>query len=382
MTNIQIGPHSLNGRATLAPMAGLTDQVFRNICRDFGAALAVSEMNTSDTVLWSSRKSFTRLDLSGDNGLRVLQIAGNDPAKMAEAAGAAAGLGADIVDINMGCPAKKVCKKQAGSALLRDESLVERILAAVTGATPLPVTLKIRTGWDPQNRNGVHIARLAEQNGIQALAVHGRTRACKFAGNAEYDTIRAIKSNVAIPVLANGDICSAEQALEVLDYTGADGVMIGRGALGRPWIFAEISHALDASPTDEQILTTPASGEVRRDIILLHLEALYRLYGKDRGVRIGRKHLTWYCKYLEGAANFRDMIVRIESAEDQLRLSANFFATSFNSAASAKQVRTDAHASGNIVQWSTKHQLKESALQPGKARRKNLTSRSRVATGY
>ena len=323
-TPIQIGTHRIRGRCVLAPMAGLSDQVFRNICRDFGAALAVSEMNTADTTLWNSRKSAPRLDLSGDNGLRVLQIAGSEPAQLAAAAKAAEQLGADIVDINMGCPAKKVCKKLSGSALLQDETLVTRILEAVTAATDLPITLKIRTGWNPDNRNGVRIAQIAEATGVKSLAVHGRTRTCMFTGHAEYDTIRAIKSAVSIPVFANGDICSAEDARHVLNYTGADGVMIGRGALGRPWIFAEINRALDDTKSVEQKLTSPLAEEDRRDIILLHLEALYRLYGEYRGVRVGRKHLTWYCKYLEGAKTFRETIVRIESAEDQLQLTANF----------------------------------------------------------
>jgi len=324
-TGIQIGPHILRGRSVLAPMAGLSDQVFRNICRDFGAALAVSEMNTADTALWGSRKSIPRLDLSGDNGLRVLQIAGSEPRQLAIAAKAAEQLGADIVDINMGCPAKKVLKRLSGSALLKDEALVTRILEAVTAATELPVTLKIRTGWDPENRNGVRIAQIAEQAGIQALAVHGRTRACMFTGTAEYETIRAIKSAVSIPVFANGDICSANQAKEVLEQTGADGVMIGRGALGRPWVFAEINHHLNSCSIGGQKLATLPSLLFRRDIILNHLDELYRLYGEERGVRVGRKHLTWYCKYLDGAQTFRDTIVRIESAKDQLQLTANFF---------------------------------------------------------
>jgi tRNA-dihydrouridine synthase B len=322
---IQIGPHQVRGRCVLAPMAGLSDQVFRNICRDFGAALAVSEMNTADTTLWRSRKSIPRLDLSGDTGLRVLQIAGSEPEQLAIAAKAAEQLGADIVDINMGCPAKKVCKKLSGSALLQDEELVSRILEAVTTATDIPVTLKIRTGWNPNNRNGVRIAQIAEAAGIKALAVHGRTRACMFTGHAEYATIRAIKSAVSIPVFANGDICSAQDARDVLNYTGADGVMIGRAALGRPWIFTEINRTLDDPESAEQKLISPLAVEDRRDIIMSHLEALYRLYGKDRGVRVGRKHLTWYCKYLEGATTFRDAVVRIESAEDQLQLTANFF---------------------------------------------------------
>ena len=356
---IKIGPHSISGRAILAPMAGLSDQVFRNICRDFGAAMAVSEMNTSDTALWNSRKSIPRLDLSGDNGLRVLQIAGNEPAKMAEAARAAVDIGADIVDINMGCPAKKVCKKLSGSALLRDEDLVARILAAVTAASKLPVTLKIRTGWDTSNRNGVRIAQMAEQTGIQALAVHGRTRACMFTGEAEYETIRAIKSAVSVPVFANGDIDTPAKALAVLSHTGADGVMVGRGALGRPWIFAAINHCLDGHSAGEQFLTTPLSMTKRRDIILSHLEALYRLYGEDRGVRVGRKHLSWYCKYLEGAKQYRETIVRAESADVQLRLTADFF----NSSDLQMDVHDNARPSGNSVQWSRKLQPNAQAPQ-------------------
>jgi tRNA-dihydrouridine synthase B len=321
---IQIGPHTLSGRAILAPMAGLTDQVMRNICRSFGAALAVSEMSIADTRLWNSRKSKTRLDFSAENGLRVLQIAGSEPVQLAEAARAATGLGADIVDINMGCPAKKVCKKLSGSALLQDELLVARILEAVTTACELPVTLKIRTGWDPANRNGVRIAQIAEATGIAALAVHGRTRACMFTGVAEYDTIRAIKSAVSIPVFANGDIESTEKAREVLEATGADAVMIGRGALGRPWIFTELNHSLGSERAGENLTNGSVSRQAQRDTILLHLNELHRLYGKDRGVRVGRKHLTWYCKYLEGAAEFRKQVVRIDSAEQQLQLTTEF----------------------------------------------------------
>ncbi len=339
---VQIGPHTLRGRAVLAPMAGLTDRVFRNICRDFGAAMAVSEMNTADTVLWNTRKSMTRLDLSGDNGLRVLQIAGSEPEQMAAAARAAGDLGADIVDINMGCPAKKVCRKLSGSALLRDEDQVLRILQAVTAATSLPVTLKMRTGWDPEHRNGVRIAQLAEATGIKSLAVHGRTRACLFTGKAEFETIRAIKAAVTIPVFANGDICSAADARRVLDYTGADGVMIGRGALGQPWLFEEINHGLLDCATGGQNLPTPVAASRRRDIIIMHLEALYRIYGKTQGVRMGRKHLSWYCKHIEGARIFRDMIVRIESAEEQLQLTSQFF----DDAESAMEWRTAAYSSG------------------------------------
>jgi tRNA-dihydrouridine synthase B len=281
-------------------------------------------MSTADKKLWRTPKSQNRLDLSGDNGIRVLQIAGHDPELMAEAAHAAVDLGADIVDINMGCPAKKVCQKLAGSALLQDEPKVSRILDAVVAASELPVTLKMRTGWDPANKNGVRIAKIAEAAGIKSLAVHGRTRACRFEGAAEYDTIRAIKAAVSIPVFANGDIDSAEKAAAVLEHTGADAVMIGRGALGRPWMFSKINGYLDEPAADGQNEILPVSNRVQRDIILAHLNELYCFYGQERGVRVGRKHLTWYCRYLEGAEKFRNTVVRIESAEDQLQLTANF----------------------------------------------------------
>ncbi len=320
----RIGPHTINGRAVLAPMAGLTDQVFRNLCRDFGAALAISEMNTADTRLWNSAKSHTRLDFSGDNGLRVLQIAGSEPAQLAHAASAAEQLGADIVDINMGCPAKKVCRKLSGSALLQDEDLVRRILEAVTSATRLPVTLKTRTGWNPQNRNGVRIAQIAEAAGIQALSVHGRTRACMFKDTVEYETIRAIKAAVKIPVIANGDIDSVQTAREVLRLTQADAVMIGRGALGRPWIFSELNQNMNSENFSESASNVGIDLALRRDIIIAHLNALHQFYGEQRGVRVARKHLSWYCKYINGAANFRQKVVRAESAADQLRITKNF----------------------------------------------------------
>lgn len=270
ITPLQIGPHTISGRAVLAPMAGLTDQVFRNICRDFGAAMAVSEMNTADTVLWNTRKSMARLDLSGDNGLRVLQIAGSEPEQMAAAAKAAGDLGADIVDINMGCPAKKVCRVAAGSALLRDEPLVGRILSAVVEAVNVPVTLKIRTGWSPEARNAVAIAHIAWESGIAALAVHGRTRACGYGAPADYETIRSVGERVEIPLIANGDIDSPEKARRVLNYTGAGAIMLGRAAQGRPWIFRDIaaylaSGAMPAEPPIDWI----------RNLLLEHLDGLY-----------------------------------------------------------------------------------------------------------
>jgi len=329
-----IGPHVIAGRCVLAPLAGLTDQPFRNLCRAYGAALATTEMTTADTALWNTAKSRSRLHLEGENGLRVVQIAGSEPAKLAEAARAATDSGADVVDINMGCPAKKVCNKLSGSALLQDEKKVAAILQAVTQATPLPVTLKIRTGWHPDHRNGVSIARIAEAAGVQSLAVHGRTRACMFRGAVEYDTIAAIKAAVTIPVIANGDITDARTARDVLHYTGADAVMIGRGALGRPWIFREINQLLQSTSaagsaadcsTAERGSALPLSPRSLRDIMTTHLGDIHRLYGEYRGVRIGRKHLSWYCKYLEGAGDFRQRIVRVESAAAQLQLTNEFF---------------------------------------------------------
>ncbi len=339
MNGFSIGHHRIAGRCLLAPMAGLTDQAFRNLCREHGAALAVSEMTTADTRLWHSPKSRSRLVLEGENGLRVVQIAGSEPAQLAAAARAAAARGADIIDINMGCPAKKVCNKLSGSALLQDEQLVAAILSAVVAATDLPVTLKIRTGWNRENRNGPRIARIAEQSGVVSLSVHGRTRACMFKGEAEYDTIREIKQSVSIPVIANGDIDSPQKAADVLALTGADAIMIGRGALGRPWIFGQINEFLNM-PDESPGLNSGCAknsqkssfagfqslpGNSVRDIMLAHLYALHRLHGENRGVRIGRKHLTWYCRYLQDAEEFRNAVVRVETAAEQLQLTQAFF---------------------------------------------------------
>jgi len=301
-------------------MAGLTDQPFRNLCREFGAGLATSEMTTADTAQWQSRKSRHRLVLDNENGLKVVQIAGNDPAQIAAAAKAIEALGADVIDLNMGCPAKKVCKKLAGSALLQDEALVAEILQAAVNAVSIPVTLKIRTGWNTDNRNGPQIATIAEDAGIAALAVHGRTRSCMFKGNAEYDTIAEIKQRVKIPVFANGDIRTPQQAAEVLEKTGADGVMIGRAALGQPWLFTAINAWLD-----KKVLLKPPSIIEQRDIIVTHLNGLHELYGSTMGVRVARKHLTWYCQYIEGAEEFRNKFVRIDSVEEQLQTTIDFF---------------------------------------------------------
>lgn len=275
----------------LAPMAGVTDRPFRMLCRRLGAGLAVSEMTISDSRMWKTEKSRTRMDHDGESGPVSVQIAGHDPQLLAEAARHNVGHGADIIDINMGCPAKKVCKVDAGSALLRDEALVARICSAVTAAVPVPVTLKIRTGWSRAERNGVRIARIAEDCGIAALAVHGRSREDRFEGEAEYDTIVAIKQTVAIPVIANGDIRTPEQARRVLALTGADALMIGRAAQGRPWIFSEIQHFL---ATGEHL---PAPSRAWIGALLLeHLDAMAGLYGEAQGVRIGRKHIRWYCE--------------------------------------------------------------------------------------
>lgn len=293
-------------------MAGVTDQPFRQLCRQLGAGLVVSEMVTSDSSLWNSRKSQTRLTHSGEVEPRSIQIAGGDPEMMATAARLNVERGAQIIDINMGCPAKKVCKRAAGSALLKDEPLVRDILTAVTSAVDVPVTLKIRTGWSQDQRNGVTIAKMAEDAGIAALAVHGRTRACGYQGNAEYDTIAAIVDAVSIPVFANGDIDTPIKARQVLDYTGAAAVMIGRAAQGRPWIFREINHFL---ATGEHMPPPPVS-EIR-DILCAHLNELHRFYGDFMGPRIARKHVGWYLKTLAGSEAFYKAFNQIDNAQEQ-----------------------------------------------------------------
>jgi tRNA-dihydrouridine synthase B len=318
---MHIGPHDIGGGLVLAPMAGVTDQPFRRLCRSLGADLTVSEMVTSDTRLWHTRKSRHRLDHSGEVGPRSVQIAGADPEMLANAARMNVDRGADIIDINMGCPAKKVCNVLAGSALLKDELLVGRLLKAVTAAVNVPVTLKIRTGWNPENRNGLSIARIAQDNGIAALSVHGRTRACAFKGVAEYDTIRAIKAEVRIPVLANGDIDSPLAARQVLAATSADGLLIGRAAQGNPWIFREIAHYLKTG----EMLPEPSPDEIR-DTLVAHLRALHALYGDVLGVRVARKHLSWYCKARPGGERFWASVNRIEDTALQIELTQQFFA--------------------------------------------------------
>jgi len=317
---ILIGLHRLTGRAFLAPIAGVTDLPFRRLCRRLGAALAAGEMLSADARLWDTVESRRRRDHSGEPGPRVVQIAGGDPQMMADAARRNADAGAEIIDVNMGCPARKVCNKEAGSALLRDESLVAAILSATVSAVSVPVTLKIRTGWHPTARNGVRIARIAEDAGISALAVHGRTRACRFDGSAEYATIAEIKQAVRIPVIANGDIDSAEKAVRVLAATGVDGVMIGRAAQGRPWIFREVEAALAGEPVPAE----PGPAEVR-DIMLTHLRDLYEFYGPEAGVRIARKHIGWYCRERPQAQAFRQSVMQVESAEGQVDRVREYF---------------------------------------------------------
>jgi tRNA-dihydrouridine synthase B len=317
---MRIGPYLIDPPIGLAPMAGVTDKPFRQLCKKLGAGLAVSEMTTSDPRLWTTRKSLKRMDHAGEPDPVSVQIAGYDPAMLADAARYNAGTGAQIIDINMGCPAKKVCNVYAGSALLQDESLVGRILWAVVRAVDVPVTLKIRTGWNRDNKNGIRIATIAENSGIAALAVHGRTRADLYEGDAEYDTIAAIKQAVSIPVLANGDIDSPQKAKSVLEYTKCDGLLIGRAAQGRPWIFREIAHYLATG----NMLPAPGAQEVC-DILCGHLEALYAFYGEQQGVRIARKHLGWYAKDRPENASFRAVVNRAESCIEQLRLTHDYF---------------------------------------------------------
>lgn len=293
---MRIGPYTLPNNLILAPMAGVTDLPFRRLCARFGAGLTVSEMVISQAHLQTSPKMLRKIEYAADTGIHSVQILGTEPKQMADAARLNQDRGAQIIDINMGCPAKKVCSVMAGSALLRDEARVESILVAVVKAVQVPVTLKIRTGWEPAQRNAVRIANIAQSAGIQALTIHGRTRACRFNGQAEYDTIRDVKHSVAIPVIANGDIDSADKVRAVLAHTGADAVMIGRAAQGRPWIFAELCQAL---PVESPAVAPPTLTEIQTTI-RQHLDALYHFYGNDAGVKIARKHLGWYFRQLGG----------------------------------------------------------------------------------
>ncbi len=318
---MNIGKHRLENNLFLAPMAGVTDLPFRQLCKKLGAGVAVSEMVSSNSLLRGSLKTCRRAHHEGECSPKTIQIAGSDPEMMAGAARYNEDQGAEIIDINMGCPAKKICNTLAGSALLKDEPLVQKILEATVRSVSIPVTLKIRTGWDPDNRNGVRIAKMAEECGIQALAVHGRTRSCFFRGDAEYETIAAIKAAVNIPVIANGDIETPEKAKWVLEHTKADGIMIGRGAQGRPWIFNEISHYLRTG----EHLPEPEPLAIKA-ILLEHIQNLYLFYGEVTGPRVARKHVSWYTKGLVSSARFRDHFNRLETAHEQIDAIETFFA--------------------------------------------------------
>jgi tRNA-dihydrouridine synthase B len=317
---VQIGPYQLKNNLVVAPMAGVTDRPFRQLCKKMGAGMAVSEMVASNSLLWGSEKTRRRANHDGEVDPISVQIAGADPQMLADAARYNVDQGAQIIDINMGCPAKKVCNVMAGSALLKDEPLVVRILEAVVRAVRVPVTLKIRTGWDTSNRNAVTVAKIAEASGIRALAIHGRTRACGYSGVAEYDTIARVKSEISIPVIANGDITTPERVKDVLERTGADGIMIGRAAQGRPWMFREITHFL-ATGTH---LAPPEVGEIHR-VLVEHLHDLYSFYGELTGVRVARKHISWYTKGLTGSAAFRHGMNQLQTCAEQLEAVNAFF---------------------------------------------------------
>jgi len=333
---IQIGPVTIPRPLVLAPMAGITDKPFRRICRAHGAGYTVSEMLTSDPKLWSSRKSALRRDRAGEAGPVGVQLAGSDPAALADAARLNADAGAQIIDINMGCPAKKVCKRWAGSALLQDEALVARILSAVVAAVDVPVTLKMRIGWRHDAINGPQIARIAEDSGIRMLAVHGRTRDMLYNGHATYDTIAEIKAGVEIPVLANGDIDSPAKARRVLEQTHADGLLIGRAAQGRPWIFAQIAHFLSTGET----LAEPPLASIR-DVMIEHVTALHEHYGAQAGVRIARKHIGWYAAALPNASACKAAVYAAEDPKSQLATAVDYFERALTA------------SSTTSIQWST-----------------------------
>ena len=318
---MHIGPYKLKNNLIVAPMAGVTDRPFRQLCKTMGAGMAVSEMVASNSLLWGSEKTRRRANHEGEVDPISVQIAGADPQMLADAARYNVDEGAQIIDINMGCPAKKVCNVMAGSALLKDEPLVARILEAVVRAVEVPVTLKIRTGWDRSNRNALIVARIAEASGVQALAIHGRTRACGFSGEAEYDTIAEVKSAIKIPIIANGDIGTPERVKEVLERTGADAVMIGRAAQGRPWMFREITYYLETG----EHLPPPEVDEIHR-VLGAHLKDLYEFYGEHTGVRVARKHISWYTKGLAGSAAFRHGMNQLQTCAEQLAAVDEFFA--------------------------------------------------------
>jgi len=319
-TAFSIGPYEIQGQVVLAPMAGVTDLPFRNLCREFGAGLAVSEMVSSDASLRHTRKSRLRIQHEGERSPKSIQIVGTDPKQLAETAQYNVDLGAEIIDINMGCPAKKVCKKLAGSALMKDEKLVEEILQTVVKAVSIPVTLKIRTGWSPELRNAAQIARIAEGCGIQALAVHGRTRACRFNGEAEYATIQQVSEVVSIPVIANGDISSPEKAKKVLDQSGAKCIMIGRGAQGRPWIFQEINDYLEKG-----MLSPPPALTEQQRVVLEHLQQIHHFYGENCGIKIARKHIAWYTSTQPQGLAFRQQFNGLNSVKEQIRSVQHYY---------------------------------------------------------
>jgi tRNA-dihydrouridine synthase B len=317
---MQIGSYQLKNNLIVAPMAGVTDRPFRMLCKRMGAGMAVSEMVASNSLLYGSEKTKRRANHEGEVDPISVQIVGADPKMLAQAARYNVDNGAQIIDINMGCPAKKICNVMAGSALMQNEKLVADILETVVAAVDVPVTLKMRTGWDKANRNAPNIARIAESCGIQALAIHGRTRACAYTGEAEYDTIRAVKSAVKIPIIANGDITTPEKARFVLQHTGADAVMIGRAAQGRPWLFREIAHYLDTGT----YLLSPQVSEIQ-EILIGHVHELYAFYGEQTGMRVARKHISWYTKGLAGSAHFRHQMNQLESIPEQLQAVNDFF---------------------------------------------------------
>jgi len=317
---MRIGPYQLKNNLIVAPMAGVTDRPFRMLCKRMGAGMAVSEMVASNSLLYGSEKTRRRANHEGEVDPISVQIVGADAKMLAEAARHNVDRGAQIIDINMGCPAKKICNVMAGSALLQNEPLVGELLDAVVAAVNVPVTLKIRTGWDTHNRNAVRIAQIAEAAGIQALAIHGRTRACAYTGDAEYDTIRAVKASVSIPVIANGDITTPEKARYVLAYSGADAVMIGRAAQGRPWLFREIEYFLQTG----EHLAAPEVVEIHA-VLLAHVAELYDFYGEYTGLRIARKHISWYTKGLAGSAHFRHQMNQLESVDVQMTAVNEFF---------------------------------------------------------
>ncbi|OGS92768.1 MAG: tRNA dihydrouridine synthase DusB [Gallionellales bacterium GWE2_58_10] len=317
---MRIGPYKLRNNLIVAPMAGVTDRPFRQLCKRMGAGMAVSEMVASNSLLYGSEKTRRRANHEGETGPVSVQIVGADPGMLARAARHNVDHGAQIIDINMGCPAKKICNVMAGSALLQNEKLVAEILEAVVGAVAVPVTLKIRTGWDKTSRNAVRIAQIAEAAGIQALAIHGRTRACAYTGEAEYDTIATVKASVSIPIIANGDITTPEKARFILQHTGADALMIGRAAQGRPWLFREIEHFLNTG----EHLPAPETAEIRQ-VLAGHIEELYNFYGEHTGLRVARKHISWYTKGLAGSAQFRYRMNQLESPAGQMAAVDDFF---------------------------------------------------------